>query len=238
MGVERLRQGRTDELACTEPAEPSPPPPYLYQPRLAPRPWDLTSSLAATMSTPDDALKPKISFSFGAKKVGASPAGAATVSSSSTTKPFALPKPKTAAPVKPPTAFALAADDDEPAPAPVAESSKSGRSWGKPKADPKTLVHQAVKPSRAIRERQEEALGLDQRAFAYDEVWDSMKDAEKAAKQRREDESSDRKVRPLLLHRAAVDGCACSRSRAAAGKGSPGRRCSSLQPADRAGIKG
>jgi hypothetical protein len=140
------------------------------------------------MSAPD-ATKPKISFSFGgAKKAGAVP------STTTTTAGFSLPKPKTAPAVKPPKAFSLAADEDEPAPQ-EAESSTSGRSWGKPKVDPKKLVHQAVKPSRADRERQEVALGLDQKAFAYDEVWDSMKDAEKVAKQRREDESSDRKVR-------------------------------------------
>lgn len=137
-----------------------------------------------------DATKPKISISFGGvKKAGTSGAGPSTTG-------FSLPKPKTASAVKPPKAFSLAADEEEPAPQ-QAESSTSGRSWGKPKVDPKKLVHQAVKPSRADREKQEVALGLDQKAFAYDEVWDSMKDAEKAAKQRREDESSDRKVRPI-----------------------------------------
>lgn len=144
------------------------------------------------MSAPD-ATKPKISFSIGgAKKAGAPGAAPGGL----TTSGFALPKPKGApVAVKPPKAFSLAADNDEPAPPQEAESSTSGRSWGKPKVDPKKLVHQAVKPSRADRAKQEVALGLDQRAFAYDEVWDSMKDAEKAAKQRREDESSDRKVR-------------------------------------------
>lgn len=140
------------------------------------------------MSTPGP---PKISFSFGAKK--AAPAGS-TPSSSSSSSAFASKSKPKIAPSNPPSAFSLAADDEDDAP-PQLVADSSSRSWGKTRVDPKKLVHQAIKPSRVVRERQEEALGLDQKAFAYDEVWDSMKDAERAAKQRKEDESSDRKVR-------------------------------------------
>ena len=60
--------------------------------------------------------------------------------------------------------------------------------------NPKTLVHQAVAPSRAVRIKEEEALKVDEAAFKYDEVWDEMKEAEKKVRQAREEESSERAV--------------------------------------------
>ncbi|CDZ97092.1 Uncharacterized conserved protein [Phaffia rhodozyma] len=118
----------------------------------------------------------KLSFSLGLKKPQSKPTSSSQPASKQLKKP----------------AFGLVDSDDE-TPVTSEPASSSGRSWGKPKAPaPKSLMHQAVAPSRAVREKQDEALKIDQAAFAYDEVYDHMKVAQKAARQRKEDESTDR----------------------------------------------
>ncbi|KAL7413359.1 coiled-coil domain-containing protein 55-domain containing protein [Mrakia frigida] len=133
------------------------------------------------MSAPPPPPPPaKISFSFGPKKT-AGPTSTAASSSKPKPPPPAAPRP---------SAFSLA-DDDDPPPPPPPEASSS-RSWGKPKINPKTLVHQAVAPSRSVRTKQEAALEVDQTAFKYDEVWDDMKEAEKRARKSKEEAEEGR----------------------------------------------
>lgn len=137
---------------------------------------------------------PKFSFSFGggAKKppTKTALASSSTPSSSSRTKP------------KPSISFG-ADDEEDQDESLLLNSSKQGilnsggskeRTWGKPKINPKSLVHQAVAPNRRQKVEQASAIQVDPSVFDYDGVWDGMKEAERLVKQRKEDGEASRQV--------------------------------------------
>jgi coiled-coil domain-containing protein 55 len=124
---------------------------------------------------------PKFSFSLGGTKKPP-PKNALASTSTSTSKS------------KPALAFGGDDDEDAPLPSPSLPTDLKGkeRSWGKPKINPKTLVHQAVAPSRVQKAKTSEALSVDASAFEYDSLYDSMKEAERAVKARKEDADTGR----------------------------------------------
>jgi coiled-coil domain-containing protein 55 len=76
----------------------------------------------------------------------------------------------------------LSLDDDEPA--------KVGRTA----PAPERLVATEASMSKSFRKQLEEQKKIDPHAFEYDEVWDQMKDAERQAQFKREEEAKIRKV--------------------------------------------
>ncbi len=65
-----------------------------------------------------------------------------------------------------------------------------------------SLLKQPASISRAARKVQEEAQRVDASVFEYDEVFDGMKEAQRAVEQRREEESAQRKVGAAAHRRA------------------------------------
>ncbi|TFK42553.1 coiled-coil domain-containing protein 55-domain containing protein [Crucibulum laeve] len=99
---------------------------------------------------------------------------------------FSLNKPKTttpAAPVKAPSLFSSADDDDDAVSLP---------GTSKPPVAPK------VETSKAIRKRMEAEKQVDETVFEYDEVWDKMQEAKQKLKEVKEQDSKERK--PKYIH--------------------------------------
>lgn len=77
-------------------------------------------------------------------------------------------------------------DEDE---APVPSTSKKGSGRGQPAVRPQQFLSRAQKQQIAAAESQ------DASVFAYDEVFDSMKSAQQAARDKAKEQAQDREVR-------------------------------------------
>lgn len=99
----------------------------------------------------------------------------------------------TAPSLKAPTAFSVL-DDENNDDAPT--TSKAGRHVGNQPHIPQSSLE-----SRVQRKRMSEEKKVDQTVYEYDEVWDRMQEAKLKAKETKETESKERKVRPnTTLH--------------------------------------
>jgi len=108
---------------------------------------------------------------------------------------FSLPKAKAAAPSPPPKpAVAFSAlDDDTLDAAPTSSADNKSVQVNK-----RLAVQTSSSISRATKRKLEEERKVDKTVFEYDEVYDRMKEAEQRAKERREVEAQERKVRSSL----------------------------------------
>ncbi|KAJ3725928.1 coiled-coil domain-containing protein 55-domain containing protein [Lentinula raphanica] len=110
---------------------------------------------------------------------------------------FSLNKPKTAAPVNPPSlkqpAGFAAFDDDEPVnAAPIASSSKETVSANK------KLLAQNVLTSKKLKKQMEEEKKVDATVYEYDEVWDKMQMAKLQQKEAKE--ADPQRKKPKYIH--------------------------------------
>lgn len=104
---------------------------------------------------------------------------------------FSFTKPKAPAAPRPAVAFGDDDDEEEGDEQPKASSSRETGAGNKA-----LIAKSAAKSlSRQARKLQEEALKIDQSVFDYDEVWDGMQSAREAAKQVKQEEAAERKVR-------------------------------------------
>ncbi|EJU05491.1 hypothetical protein DACRYDRAFT_45666 [Dacryopinax primogenitus] len=112
---------------------------------------------------------PKLSFSLGSKAkatVGASP------------------------PLKRTAAVAFGNDEQD-----AVDAAPTARASGSKTSVNKQLMAQSVAMSKKVKQRQDEAKRVDATVFMYDEVYDKMQHAKKAAETKREEESQERKPR-------------------------------------------
>lgn len=97
--------------------------------------------------------------------------------------------------LKRPVAFA-SLEDDEPV---GAVGTASGSNSSKTPAN-KQLIAQTVGMSKAMKRQIEEEKKVDATVFEYDEVWDKMQEAKARQKVVKEVDTTERKVRPRILH--------------------------------------
>ncbi|KDQ18438.1 hypothetical protein BOTBODRAFT_103774 [Botryobasidium botryosum FD-172 SS1] len=118
------------------------------------------------------------------------------------------PNPVGAAPsLKRPALFDDTNDplESNPDAAPTASASSSSSVTRTP-VNKQLIAQGSKKLSRAERKRMEEEKAIDNTVYEYDAVWDRMKDAERHAKEAREEESKERKPKYIknLLNSAAT----------------------------------
>lgn len=91
-----------------------------------------------------------------------------------------------------------AAFDDSNEPLESLDAAPTASSSSRTEVNKRLIAQGSTKLSRAEKMRIEKEKAVDATVYEYDEVWDRMKDAEKQAKEVREEETKERKVRPII----------------------------------------